>query len=857
MNKNLFSELNLKSINFLIYISVFVTVLLLTSMNFFNSSAIFFINKNVNKYSAEDISIESKYGFVPALEEKLHSDKIFFSKSIITQVAVINIKLTEIANIVFVDENSRFYPKIADLDLYVSQNILDNLNIKIDDNVKIGNKLFNVAKVIDSDTYKIQGMQFLPFAISSISSFDAAGLNVRGVRAKYVYEINLANKNIESFISSIRKEFQDLDIIELSKKKDDDPLVKILNSIVSYLSMALIFMKIISSIILAFLANYYVNNLLTKTAIMKVLGATSTQIVYQLMLPLLSKILLIGIVATTVGYGFYYFGCILINNFYKYNLLLDVVYIFTFETTFLIGISLLATMLFLHAHFKDQNSQKNNLKYMIIYAILIVAIVLCGLKFYTDNNSDITTPILNTINLNIGVINLIVMFIGFVFPWILKVAYISPRVLLNNTSAIMLSLQDRLFVAVTLVGFLLLNSTDHKLTVTVMLYLAALFAISFCIFYALIFIFRKYNQNNFIVNMSLLNMKTFLQPNLIYLLSLILLFTSITSMFLLRSELLKNWNLNQHHNRHNHFVINVLPEYMPQYKNFYLTNNVDISEFYLNLKGKLISINTQSVLENENVRREWNIAAIDQLPQENELIVGDFLPLDNSVSIEQGIASKLKIKLHDKLVFEFGGEKKEFIVDSIRKVNWTNMQPNFFAIIRTQSVTGMHPTYLHSFNLTNQSELKNKLKREFPSINIIDVSVVWQKTLNLLNLVGFIMLYIWLFSTLSSIILIFIILLNNLSYRKYQNKLMKILGADQQIINKIIIFEFSMINFTAMSVSISCSIIFVKIVFAKILNETYVLASNLQFIFILFILATIIFTAITYYSTKERIKSNS
>ena len=75
-------------------------------------------------------------------------------------------------------------------------------------------------------------------------------------------------------------------------------------------------------------------------------------------------------------------------------------------------------------------------------------------------------------------------------------------------------------------------------------------------------------------------------------------------------------------------------------------------------------------------------------PEHNTVVAGAWQPEDSGgLSIEEGIAKTLKLKLGDTLRFDMAGVLHEARITSVRRVDWTSMRANFFVMYPVSRMT--------------------------------------------------------------------------------------------------------------------------------------------------------------------------
>jgi putative ABC transport system permease protein len=99
------------------------------------------------------------------------------------------------------------------------------------------------------------------------------------------------------------------------------------------------------------------------------------------------------------------------------------------------------------------------------------------------------------------------------------------------------------------------------------------------------------------------------------------------------------------------------------------------------------------------------------------------------VSLEEELAQTLKVNLGDELVFDVQGVPITTTVQSLRKVDWNRIQPNFFVVFPAGVLDTAPQTYvLLTKTLTSEQSatLQRAAVQQFPNVSAIDLTVILQ-----------------------------------------------------------------------------------------------------------------------------------
>lgn len=203
-------------------------------------------------------------------------------------------------------------------------------------------------------------------------------------------------------------------------------------------------------------------------------------------------------------------------------------------------------------------------------------------------------------------------------------------------------------------------------------------------------------------------------------------FMLLALLLVLRGDLLDRWQQQLPPESPNYFLINIAPEQVDPVKTFLAGHHVTATEFYPIVRARLTQINGQSAEGNkdEALNRELNLTWRSERPDHNPLVAGTWPPKAGEVSIEEGLAQRLGVKLGDSVTFT--GDTQDFSakVTSVRKVDWESLRPNFFFIFPPAALDGQPQSWLTSFRWDNGTTLLTQLNREFPTVSLLDIGAI-------------------------------------------------------------------------------------------------------------------------------------
>ncbi|SCK45850.1 putative ABC transport system permease protein [Variovorax sp. HW608] len=200
---------------------------------------------------------------------------------------------------------------------------------------------------------------------------------------------------------------------------------------------------------------------------------------------------------------------------------------------------------------------------------------------------------------------------------------------------------------------------------------------------------------------------------------------------LLRTDLVSSWRKATPPDAPNRFVINVMPDQSDVFQKTLRDAGVRKFDWYPMIRGRLVSVNGRAVSPDDYpddrakrlVDREFNLSNSAEAPPHNIVTAGTWKPgAAGEVSVEEGLAETLGLKLGDVLRFDIGGLQNDARITSLRKVDWGSMHANFFVMYTVPELADVPVTYMGAFRAPDVKGFDNALVRTYPNITNVDMS---------------------------------------------------------------------------------------------------------------------------------------
>ncbi len=309
---------------------------------------------------------------------------------------------------------------------------------------------------------------------------------------------------------------------------------------------------------------------------------------------------------------------------------------------------------------------------------------------------------------------------------------------------------------------------------------------------------------------------------------------------LVRGDLLEAWQGKLPEDAPNRFVVNIQPDQVQAIQDFFKQQALPVPELQAMVRGRLIAINDKAVNADSYaepraqalVEREFNLSYMEEMPTWNEVVGGKwwtphggsihypFVPSRRSriegsaeretlttsgiegitsvrkeISVEEGIAKTLNIKLGDSLTYDVAGSQFTARVTNLRKVQWDSMKVNFFVITTPELLQDFPTSYLSSFYLSpDQVQAGDALSRAFPNLLLIDTGVVIAQVRSIMDQIAQTVSAVFLFTLLSGLAVLYAALLATQDERSHEAAILRTLGADSAYLRRLHMAEFAILG---------------------------------------------------------------
>ena len=269
---------------------------------------------------------------------------------------------------------------------------------------------------------------------------------------------------------------------------------------------------------------------------------------------------------------------------------------------------------------------------------------------------------------------------------------------------------------------------------------------------------------------------------------------ALVLLVLLRTDLVQSWRAATPPNAPNRFVINIQPEQGAAFQQTLATAGVTRYDWFPMIRGRLVAINNRAVAPDSFtderakrlVEREFNLSHDPKLPEHNRIVAGTWTADEaDALSVEEGLATTLGLKLGDRLRFDIAGMAREGRVTSLRKVDWGSMRVNFFVLFPNTTMPDLPATTIAAFRAPDTPGFDNGLARDFPNITTVDVSAQIGQVQRVLDQVIRAVEFLFAFTLAAGLVVLFAAVSATREARAREFAVMRALGAGRRLLAQV------------------------------------------------------------------------
>lgn len=642
------------------------------------------------------------------------------------------------------------YSLIQNRGAVVSVALLDRLNLRIGDEVKIGNSTFQIRGTIDREPGGGSGFRVGPRVFIERTEVDSAGLTGFGSRARRKIFFTTPVDKMGKLVRQLRDELKNNLVNVRSYKESQENLSEQFSRAEDYSSLTGLVILVLGGIGISNVTRVFIEQKKKTIAVLKCIGATGSRITVAY----LAQVLTMGLVGSLLGLLF------------GKGVLLLIQYVFADKLPAYMTYGLRA------------GAAAQGLGVGILISILFSALPLLRIRQIRPNVLLRESAVSKR-----GAID--------VLRWATAVLVMLGLLLVVSWQA------GSIRVGLFFLGGLAVTAGALYLAATLLIFLVRRTRplTSFALKQAINSLHRPGNQTRVIV--MVVGLGVFL----------------VISIQSLQSNLLREFDLGRSGKIPNMFLIDIQKDQQQGVSDLVAEMTGERPILVPTIRVRIVAINNKEVDFNEaemkrnrgRLSREYVATYRPALESNEKIVAGQFWDPSPSaepeVSIEESMRGMAELDLGGEITFDVQGRKLTARVTSIRHVDWRNSRTGFMVLFRPGALENAPQMMVGALDgptgELERSRFQRTLVDKFPNISVIDVVDVVRAIERIINNITLAVSFVGAFVLLSG----GLILVGSLAMTKFQRiyevAVLKTLGAKRKVLLKILLAEYGLIGFVA------------------------------------------------------------
>jgi putative ABC transport system permease protein len=629
----------------------------------------------------------------------------------------------------------------------VSPALLDRLELKIGDSIKIGEATFQIRSAFEKEPGLSGGFRLGPRVFIARSAVDATGLTGFGSRARRKILFSAVEGQTEPLVKELRKELKNNFVNVRSYKDSQENLNQSITRAEDYLSLTGLVILVLGGIGISNVTRVFVEQKKKSIAVLKCIGASGRKVT----ITYLVQVIALGVTGSLIGVALARLVLYLVEKNFADSLPVNLTYDLR------------------------PNAVLQGLSVGIIISLLFSALPLLRIRNIKPNVllRDDQSAVKKRFDF---------------FRWTTGALVLTGLIILVSWQA------GSLRVGLFFLGGLSLTAG--------LLYLAAsgLIALvrrtknvqSFAFRQAINSLYRPGNQTRVIV--MVVGLGVFL----------------VIAIQSLQKNLMHDLDFGRRTDMPNMFLIDVQKDQQAPLAAFIKQETGEQALLVPTIRTRITAINGRDIdFEQEDMKkqrgllgREYVVTYRPNLEANERILEGEFWDAQPSteaeVSVEESMKGLLGLAVGGTITFDVQGRKINARVTSIRKVEWRNSRTGFMVLFRPGTLENAPQMMVGAINgptdEVEKSRFESRLLDQFPNLSIIDVTEIVRSVTRIINNVTLAISFTGLFVFLSGVLILIGSIAITKFQRIYEAAVLKTLGAKRKTLLAILLAEYGLLG---------------------------------------------------------------
>lgn len=316
--------------------------------------------------------------------------------------------------------------------------------------------------------------------------------------------------------------------------------------------------------------------------------------------------------------------------------------------------------------------------------------------------------------------------------------------------------------------------------------------------------------------LAMANLRRRANENSVQLVSFTLAIKLLLLITVMKSSIFSEWQQQMPEGTPNHYLVNITNAEVPEIAKFAENNSITTEGFFQVFRGRLSAINGEKTVRVNNetqassdpkegkndeqsegrrgMGRELSLTWKDEISPLSKIVSGQWWDVSDTtpqVSVEEGAAERLDIKLGDQLTFTIGSDEFTVPVTSIRDVNWQSRQLNFIMVFNKATFSDIQSTSLSAWRVSpDKKPLMYEFLSNYPSISVIDIDAIMVQLTTMIDQMSVAIELILILVVLAGSLVLVAQVQASMEERERELAILRTLGAKGALLRNSVLFEF-------------------------------------------------------------------
>jgi putative ABC transport system permease protein len=204
------------------------------------------------------------------------------------------------------------------------------------------------------------------------------------------------------------------------------------------------------------------------------------------------------------------------------------------------------------------------------------------------------------------------------------------------------------------------------------------------------------------------------------------------------------------------------------------------------------------------VRREYRSSYRDSVAPSEKIVAGHWWTSDGpdpdgvyEISLEQSLAEELGVPVGDTITWDVQGVRIRTRITSLREVEWTRFEPNFFVVFQPAALREAPQSYVMLTRVdddASRATVQRDAVVRFPNVSTIDLSLIENAVGRILDRVSLAVRFMALFSVVTGVLVLVSAIAASRRQRVRESVLLKTLGATRPQIVRMLFTEYALLG---------------------------------------------------------------